>query len=125
MASVRCCLDYLIISLIQADFDQGTSGAQKLTLFSTNDYLGLSSHPDVKQAISAAALQYGNGPRASSIVSGHTSLHEDLELRLSILKHSQACTLFPTGALANWLHVGRHVRGLPSGMARVTLEESM
>lgn len=74
-------------------------GGTEVTLFSTNDYLGLASHPEVKRAISQAAQQWGNGPRASAIVAGHTQVHEQLEVELARLKHMEACLLFPSGAL--------------------------
>lgn len=67
-------------------------------LFSTNDYLGLASHPEVKAAASAAAAAHGSGPRASAIVAGHTHLHERLERQLAALKGAEAALLFPTGA---------------------------
>ena len=47
-----------------------------LTLFSSNDYLGLSSHPEVKRALSKAAEQWGMGPRGASLICGYTSSHE-------------------------------------------------
>ena len=72
--------------------------SRRLVLFSSNDYLGLASHPDVKRAAARAASSYGAGPRSSAIVAGHTSLHEDLERRLAALKHAEACLLFPSGA---------------------------
>ena len=70
-------------------------------LFSTNDYLGLACHPQVRQAVSGAAASHGMGPRSAAIVAGHTSLHERLECRLASLKKAEACLLFPTGFSAN------------------------
>eukprot|EP00281_Chroomonas_sp_CCMP1168_P004084 CAMPEP_0206268568 /NCGR_PEP_ID=MMETSP0047_2-20121206/31783_1 /ASSEMBLY_ACC=CAM_ASM_000192 /TAXON_ID=195065 /ORGANISM="Chroomonas mesostigmatica_cf, Strain CCMP1168" /LENGTH=117 /DNA_ID=CAMNT_0053696909 /DNA_START=27 /DNA_END=377 /DNA_ORIENTATION=- len=72
-----------------------------VTLFSTNDYLGLSGHPDVRQAAAEAAQSYGMGPRGSPLVAGHTSLHRELEVALAKLKGTEECLLFPSGFSAN------------------------
>lgn len=41
-------------------------GLRTLTLFSLNDYLGLSTHPEVRRAAADAALQCGNGARLAT-----------------------------------------------------------
>lgn len=74
---------------------------QRLTVFADNDYLGLSSHPEVRAAAAAAAAEHGCGPRSSALVCGHTEWHESLARRLARLKHADACELFPTGFAAN------------------------
>lgn len=86
---------------LQVTVSQNKARPQSITLFSTNDYLGLSSHPQVQCAIAAAAASFGMGPRSAAIVAGHTSLHERLECRLASLKKTEACLLFPTGFAAN------------------------
>lgn len=70
-------------------------------IFSSNDYLGLSHHPDVRTAMSDAALQCGAGPRASALVAGYTDVHAELERRLAALKKTEAALLFPSGYAAN------------------------
>ena len=85
-------------AMVQATFLQEDGSAHRVKLFSTNDYLGLASHPEVKAAAAAAAHAHGSGPRASAIVAGHTTAHAALEHKLAALKHTEACLLFPTGA---------------------------
>lgn len=77
------------------------SRGRALTLFSSNDYLGLSHHPEVKKAASQAARDVGLGPRGSPLICGYTTAHEALERELAALKESQAALLFPTGFAAN------------------------
>lgn len=72
-----------------------------LTLFSSNDYLGLSSHPAVVEALCAAARKRGLGLRASPLVCGHTRDHEALEEDLARLKKTSAALLFSSGFAAN------------------------
>lgn len=78
-----------------------TPPPHQLLLFSTNDYLGLSTHPAVRAAGAAAAAAYGCGPRASALVAGYTHAHRELESALAALKHTEECLLFPTGFAAN------------------------
>lgn len=72
-----------------------------LTLFSTNDYLGLSSHPQLKERTAAAARELGSGPRGSPLICGYTERHRALESELSELEMTESTLLFPTGFAAN------------------------
>jgi glycine C-acetyltransferase len=48
-----------------------------------NDYLGLANHPEVRQADTDAAIQYGAAyPMGARMMSGHTKYHEQLENEL-------------------------------------------
>ena len=78
----------------------------ELALFSSNDYLGLSTHPEVRAAAAAAAAAHGCGPRSSSLVAGFTCLHQELESELARLKEAEAALLLPTGYAANTAVLG-------------------
>lgn len=67
----------------------------------SNDYLGLSQHPALKDAAIEATRRYGTGAGASRLVSGHLAIHEQVEQRFAAFKHAQAALLFPTGYMAN------------------------
>ncbi|MEX0777979.1 MAG: 8-amino-7-oxononanoate synthase [Phycisphaeraceae bacterium] len=67
----------------------------------TNDYLGLSSHPRLRQAAIQAIERYGVGAGSSRLVGGHGPLHEEIEARFAAFKHAQAALLCPTGYMAN------------------------
>jgi 8-amino-7-oxononanoate synthase len=73
---------------------------RRVRLFSSNDYLGLSTHPDVCAA-AAAAAGAGMGPRAAALICGYTERHEELEAELASLKGAESALLFPTGYMAN------------------------
>jgi 8-amino-7-oxononanoate synthase len=68
---------------------------------SSNDYLGLSRHPEVVEAAQLAALEFGTGARASRLVSGHTALHQQLETALARWKGNEAALVFSSGFAAN------------------------
>ncbi|KAJ7949499.1 8-amino-7-oxononanoate synthase [Quillaja saponaria] len=74
---------------------------KKLTLFSGNDYLGLSSHPTIGKAAAKAAQEHGMGPRGSALICGYTNYHRMLESCLADLKKKEDCLLCPTGFAAN------------------------
>jgi 8-amino-7-oxononanoate synthase len=74
---------------------------QCLISFSCNDYLNLSTHPDIIMAAMEATNQYGVGAGGSRAVTGNHPLYATLEARLAARKHSQACVVFGSGYLAN------------------------
>lgn len=69
--------------------------------FCSNDYLGLSNHPDVVAAFREAANQYGVGSGASHLVCGHSKLHHQLEAALASFVGRDRALLFSTGYMAN------------------------
>jgi 8-amino-7-oxononanoate synthase len=83
------------------EYDRSLAADQRLLLFASNDYLGLSAHPEVRAAAANAAAQFGCGPRASALVSGYTHGHRQLEDGLARLKGSEEALLLPTGYAAN------------------------
>ena len=74
---------------------------RRYTLFTSNNYLGLSTHPEVVAACIEATHAYGTSVSASRLLCGSTPLHEELETRLAALKSQEACLLFSSGYLAN------------------------
>ncbi|MFW5968872.1 MAG: aminotransferase class I/II-fold pyridoxal phosphate-dependent enzyme, partial [Persicimonas sp.] len=77
------------------------AGGRDLTLFSSNDYLGLSHHERVRRAAAEASEEVGLGPRGSALVCGYTSHHRALEEELARLKGCEAALLCPTGFATN------------------------
>jgi 8-amino-7-oxononanoate synthase len=84
----------------------GEVDGRPMVLFSTNDYLGLSSHPEVREAAQRAAQERGMGPRGSALVCGYTDAHAGLEEGLARLKGCEAALLTPTGYAANMAALG-------------------
>lgn len=66
-----------------------------------NDYLGLSGRPEVRQAAADAALAWGAGAGASRLVTGSTTLHDDLERELAEFTCRASALVFSTGYHAN------------------------
>ena len=83
-----------------------------LVNFCSNDYLGLAAHPDINLALKKAVDQYGTGSGASHLVSGHSTVHQQLEEQLAEFTGRPRALLYSTGYMANMgtinALVGRH-----------------
>src|SRR3954466_9251656 len=74
---------------------------REVLLLCSNDYLGLAGDPRLREAAAEAAMRWGAGAGSSQLVSGHMTIHRELEQRLAELKGYEACVLFGSGFLAN------------------------
>ena len=75
-------------------------GREVITL-SSNNYLGLNTHPKLKAAALDAVERFGAGSGAVRTIAGTMSLHEQLEARLAAFKHVEAVLTFQSGFTAN------------------------
>lgn len=69
--------------------------------FASNDYLGLTQHPEVIAAAHAALDRWGAGSGAARLIVGSRPVHAELEHELATWKRSERAVLFPTGFSAN------------------------
>ncbi|HKV93186.1 MAG TPA: glycine C-acetyltransferase [Candidatus Angelobacter sp.] len=67
----------------------------------SNNYLGLTTHPKLREAAIAATKKYGVGSGAVRTVSGTMSIHMELEEKISRFKKTEACVVFQSGFAAN------------------------
>jgi len=74
---------------------------RELLSFSCNDYLNLSTHPEIIAAAVAATTRYGVGAGGSRAVTGNHPLYAALEATLAERKGSAAALVFGSGYLAN------------------------
>jgi len=70
-------------------------------MMGSNNYLGLTHHPDVLAAAKAALERYGSGCTGSRFLNGTLDLHEQLECELAQFFAKEACLVFSTGYQAN------------------------
>ena len=77
-----------------------TIAGRELQNFSSNDYLGLASHPALAEAMAEAAGRYGVGATASRLICGTTAEHVALEEELAAAKGAEAALVFSTGVAA-------------------------
>src|ERR1700761_356943 len=83
-------------SAAESQFD----GKEVINLAS-NNYLGLTTHPKLREAAIEAVKHYGVGSGAVRTISGTMSLHMALEERIAAFKNVEACVVFQSGFAAN------------------------
>lgn len=70
---------------------------RKIIMAGSNNYLGLTAHPRVKEAAIKAVEKYGTGCSGSRYLTGTLDLHVELERRLAIFMGKEDCLLYSTG----------------------------
>src|SRR5215471_15405238 len=75
-------------------------------MFGSNNYLGLTSHPDVIDAAQKAVAEYGSGTTGSRTANGTLALHKSLERELADWFGKRHTMIFSTGYQANLAVIG-------------------
>lgn len=70
---------------------------RKVVMAGSNNYLGLTAHPKVKEATLEAVRKYGTGCSGSRYLTGTLDLHVELERRLALFFGTESVLLFSTG----------------------------
>jgi len=78
-----------------------TMEGKEVVLLSSNNYLDLANHPEVKRAAAEALESYGCGAGASRLISGTMELHARLEAKLAEFEGTEAALVFGSGYHAN------------------------
>ncbi|MBI4432277.1 MAG: 8-amino-7-oxononanoate synthase [Candidatus Omnitrophica bacterium] len=77
------------------------SDPKRFINFSSNNYLGLTTHPRVVSETVRAVRKWGTGSGASRLVSGNLEIHSLLEEKIARFKKEESSLLFSSGYLAN------------------------
>jgi 8-amino-7-oxononanoate synthase len=80
---------------------QVTVRGKEMIMIGSNNYLGLTSHPEVKQAAIDAIKIYGSGCTGSRFLNGTLDIHEDLERKLAQFMNKESALVFSTGFQTN------------------------
>jgi 8-amino-7-oxononanoate synthase len=76
-------------------------GGRKMIMLGSNNYLGLTSHPKVKEAAIEAIKKYGSGCAGSRFLNGTLDIHVKLEEKLASFFRKEAALTFSTGYQTN------------------------
>src|ERR1700733_12783799 len=79
-----------------ANFD-----GQEVINLSSNNYLGLTTHPKLRRAAIDATRKFGVGSGAVRTIAGTMKMHVDLEAQIADFKKVEACVVFQSGFAAN------------------------
>ncbi len=76
-------------------------GNKKVLMLGSNSYMGLTNHPEIKEAAIEAIKKYGTGCAGSRILNGTLDIHEELEAELASWVGKETALLFATGFQVN------------------------
>jgi glycine C-acetyltransferase len=74
---------------------------RKVINLASNNYLGLTTHPKLREAALEATRKYGVGSGAVRTIAGTMRIHMELEERIARFKNVEACVVFQSGFTAN------------------------
>ena len=78
-----------------------TFDGKKVINLASNNYLGLTTHPKLREAALEAIKKYGVGSGAVRTIAGTMTLHMELEEKIARFKNVEACVVFQSGFTAN------------------------
>ena len=94
-------LDWKLRELEGPNKPETIVNGKDVILLNSNNYLGLATHPKLKEAAIKAIKKYGVGSGAVRPISGTMDVHMELEERLAKFKKAEASLTYPTGFMAN------------------------
>ncbi len=87
--------------LEDAQAPECTFEGKRVINLASNNYLGLTTHPKLREAALEAVRKFGVGSGAVRTVSGTMSIHMELEEKIARFKNVEACVVFQSGFTAN------------------------
>ncbi|ULL19215.1 glycine C-acetyltransferase [Paenibacillus sp. H1-7] len=78
-----------------------TLNGRRVLQMSSNNYLGLTEHPELKEAAEQAIREYGAGSGSVRTITGTLRIHDELERELAAFKGTEAALVFQSGFTTN------------------------
>src|SRR5258706_10980957 len=83
------------------DGPEAVIDGRRVIMFGSNNYLGLTTHPKVREAAAAAINRFGTSMTGSRLVNGSMKLHEEFEQKLAAFMGKECALVFTTGYQVN------------------------
>src|SRR5436305_2839196 len=93
--------DFKLRVLEDAQAPECTFDGTRVINLASNNYLGLTTHPKLREAALEATRKFGVGSGAVRTVSGTMTIHIELEEKIARFKNVEACVVFQSGFTAN------------------------
>src|SRR5215207_10945174 len=89
-------------------------GPREITVWCSNDYLGMGQHPSVVEAMTHAAVRHGTGAGGTRNISGNSHPIVELEAELADLHGKEAALVFTSGYVSNQTGIATLARLIPN-----------
>ncbi|MEV7008453.1 5-aminolevulinate synthase [Streptosporangium sp. NPDC051022] len=104
---------FLPCSHLAADHGCATHEGEHIQVWCSNDYLGLSLHPEVVRAQIDSAVEHGTGSGGSRNIAGTSEAHVELEARLAAWHGKERALVFSSGYVANFETLSTLISAVP------------
>ena len=91
----------------------GPQGRREITVWCSNDYLGMGQHPDVLRSLTETAVRLGTGAGGTRNISGTSHPVVELEAELADLDGKEAALVFTSGYVSNQTGISTIARLIP------------
>lgn len=98
---VKKSLEWKLHILDGASVPRSNVDGKDVLMLCSNNYLGMTNHPKVKEAAIEAVRKYGAGSGSVRAIAGNMKLHVELERKIAEFKHTEAALAYQTGFAAN------------------------
>jgi glycine C-acetyltransferase len=94
-------LDWKLHVLESASTPRCRVDGKEVLMLCSNNYLGLTNHPKIKDVAVEAIKKYGSGSGSVRAIAGNMKLHMDLEKKIAEFKHTEGALAYQTGFATN------------------------